>query len=89
LFEKLLPAIKEGKPNGSLELFDRQRRTVTHAFTQAQTIQNMEFIQGGTDLAHERRRTEMLAIKADDQRRRAYLLRQAMFESLEQAAAIP
>lgn len=88
LFDKLLPAIKAGKPNGSLELFDRQRRTVTHAFTQAQTIQNMELIQGGSDQAHERRRAEMLAIKQDDTRRRAYLLRQAMFESLEQAAAI-
>ena len=88
LFEKLMPAIKAGKPNGSLDLFDRQRRLVTHAFTQAQTIQNMEFIQGGADKAHERRRGEMLAIKQDEQRRRAYLLRQAMFESLEQAAAI-
>ena len=88
LFDKLLPAIKAGKPNGTLQQFDRQRRMVTHAFTQAQTIQNMEFIQGGADKAHERRRREMLAIKQDDHRRRAYLLRQAMFESLEQAAAI-
>jgi 3-(3-hydroxy-phenyl)propionate hydroxylase len=88
LFEKLLPAIGNGKPNGNLALFDRQRRTVTHAFTQAQTMQNMEFIQGGTDQAHERRRKEMLAIKQDDQRRRAYLLRQAMFESLDQAGAV-
>jgi 3-(3-hydroxy-phenyl)propionate hydroxylase len=86
LFEKLLPALKSGHANGSLALFDRQRRTVTHAFTQAQTIQNMEMIQGGDQ--HERRRTEMLAIKQDDARRRAYLLRQAMFESLDQAAAI-
>ncbi len=88
LAEKLLPAIKAGKPNGSLALYDRQRRMVTHAFTQAQTIKNMEFIQGGSDQAHERRRREMLTIKQDDQQRRAYLLRQAMFESLEQAAAI-
>jgi 3-(3-hydroxy-phenyl)propionate hydroxylase len=88
LFENLLPAIRAGKPNGTLARFDRQRREVTHAFTQAQTMQNMAFIQGGTDQAHERRRREMLAIKQDDERRRAYLLRQAMFESLEQAAAI-
>lgn len=88
LFEKLMPAIKEGKPNGSLALFDRQRRLVTHAFTQAQTMQNMEFIQGGSDQAHEKRRADMQAIKQDDEKRRAYILRQAMFESLEQAAAI-
>jgi 3-(3-hydroxy-phenyl)propionate hydroxylase len=88
LFEKLLPAIKAGKPDGSLALFDKQRRTVTHDFTQAQTMQNMKFIQGGADKAHERRRAEMLAIKENDEQRRAYMLRQAMFESLEQAAAI-
>jgi 3-(3-hydroxy-phenyl)propionate hydroxylase len=88
LFEKLQPAIGVGKVNGSLDLFDRQRRTVTHDFTQAQTIQNMELIQGGAAQGHARRRQEMLAIKQDDGRRRAYLLRQAMFESLQQAAAI-
>lgn len=88
LFEKLLPAIKAGKPNGSLALFDKQRREVTHAFTQAQTIQNMEFIRAGSVAGHAKRRQDMLDLKADDERRRAYLLRQAMFESLEQAAAI-
>ena len=88
LFDKLLPAITEGKPGGSLALFDKQRRTVTHAFTQAQTIQNMELLKGGADQAHGRRRADMLAIKQDDAHRRAYLLRQAMFESLDQAAAI-
>lgn len=88
LFEKLEPALKAGKPNGSLELYDRQRRTVTHAFTQAQTIENMALIKGGADDAHKKRRDAMLAIKADDERRRGYMLKQAMFESLAQAAAI-
>lgn len=88
LFEKLEPALKAGKPNGSLDLYDRQRRTVTHAFTQAQTIENMALIKGGADDAHKKRRDAMLAIKADDEKRRGYMLKQAMFESLAQAAAI-
>lgn len=88
LFEKLEPALKAGKPNGSLQLYDRQRRTVTHAFTQAQTIENMALIKGGADDAHKKRRDAMLAIKADDEKRRGYMLKQAMFESLAQAAAI-
>lgn len=88
LFEKLEPALKSGKPNGSLQLYDRQRRTVTHAFTQAQTIENMALISGGADDAHKKRRDAMLAIKADDEKRRGYMLKQAMFESLAQAAAI-
>lgn len=88
LFEKLQPALKSGKPNGSLELFDRQRRQVTHAFTQAQTIENMEFIRGGAGEGHKRRRAAMMAIRDDDERRRAYLLKQAMFDSLDKARAI-
>ena len=88
LFENLLPAIAEGRPNGGLARFDRQRREVTHAFIQAQTMQNMEMIKVGSDEAHDRRRADMLKIKQDDARRRAYLLRQAMFDSLDQAQAI-
>ena len=88
LFEKLAPVLKGAKLNGSLEKFDRQRRQVTHSFTQSQTIANMEFIKVGSSEAHEAKRQEMMAIKADDAKRRQYLLRQAMYESLEQAAAI-
>lgn len=88
LFEKMQPALKSGKPNGSLALFDRQRRQVTHDFTQAQTIENMAFIRGGMGEGHERRRQAMLAIQQDDERRRAYLLKQAMFDSLDKARAI-
>jgi len=88
LFEKLQPALKSGTPNGSLELFDRQRRQVTHDFTQAQTIENMAFIRGGAGEGHKRRREAMLAIQQDDERRRAYLLKQAMFDSLDKARAI-
>ena len=68
--------------------FERRRRTVTHAFTQAQSIQNMEYIKVGNGEAHKRRRADLQAICADDGKRRAYLMRQAMFESLAQAAEI-
>jgi len=88
LFEKLAPALKSGSPNGALALFDRQRRQVTHDFTQAQTIENMAFIRGGAGEGHELRRQAMLAIQGDDKRRRAYLLKQAMFDSLDKARAI-
>ncbi len=88
LFEKLEPSLKNGKGIERLGLFDRQRRTVTHSFTQMQTKENMAYIRGGNDDAHAKKRDSMLAIKQDDAQRRAYLMRQAMFESLTQAAAI-
>lgn len=87
LFDKLQTAMATGD-RAPLELYDRQRRTVTHSFTQTQTIDNMAFIKGGAGEGHERRRQQMLALKADDDKRRAYLLRQAMFESLAQAREI-
>lgn len=88
LFEKLEPVLKGKAGEANLALYDRQRREVTHSFTQTQTKENMAFIKGGQDSAHEARRQKMLEIKQDDARRRAYMLRQAMFESLAQAAAI-
>lgn len=89
LFEKLLP-VMQGKADmhTNLSLYDRQRRTVTHSFTQMQTKENMAMIKGGQDEAHKLRRANMLAIKQDDAKRRAYMMRQAMYESLADAAAI-
>jgi len=88
LFEKLEPVIKGQKSADTLALYDRQRRQVTHSFTQMQTKENMAFIKGGQDEAHKARRESMLAIKNNDEKRRSYMMRQAMFDSLAQAASI-
>lgn len=87
LFGELEPVLRSGASPERVARFERRRRTVTHDFTQAQTIANMEMIRGeGSE--HERRRAAMQAIASDDVRRRAYLKRQAMFDSLEHAASI-
>ncbi len=65
-----------------LSAFDRQRRTTTHDFIQAQTIKNKKFLQAG-DGQHALRRAELENIRANDELRRAYLIRQAMIECLE------
>jgi len=88
LFEKLMPVLNGTRGLDNLVLYDRQRREVTHSFTQMQTKENMAFIKGGQGDAHAARRQKMLDIKQNDESRRAYLLRQAMFDSLAQAAAI-
>lgn len=87
LCERLVDVIKGGD-DGLLDQFDRQRRTVTHAFTQQQTIENMETMRGGQGEAHARRRDKMRAMLENDDARRAYLLRQSMIGSLRDAAAI-
>ena len=88
LFAALEPTLTGKRGGADISLFDRRRRTVTHDFTQAQTIQNMDYMKVGNGAAHNKRRADMEAIRDNDERRRAYLMRQAMFDSLAQAKAI-
>jgi len=88
LCEKLVAILKDGASHDLLDLYDRQRRTVTHQFTQQQTIENMALMRGGQGEAHQRRLEAMRMLANDPDKRRAYLLRQAMFTSLADAAAI-
>jgi len=88
LCERLVGVLRGGAGEETLDQFDRQRRTVTHNFTQQQTIENMAMMRAGQSEAHRRRLENMRGLAADPDRRRAYLLRQAMITSLEDAAAI-
>ncbi|PXA93421.1 monooxygenase [Nostoc sp. 3335mG] len=88
LVEKLVPVMK-GKDDGeALARYDRQRRTVTHNFTQHQTIQNMELMRAGQGEAYRMTRDQMRALTENDDARRTYLLRQSMITSVRDAAAI-
>ena len=88
LCEKLVEVLQEGADPVLLERYDRQRRTVTHDFTQQQTIQNMELMRGGQGEAHRLQRDKMAKLAGDPEERRAYLLRQSMITSLREAEAI-
>ena len=67
-----------------LDLFDRQRRTVTREFVQRQTIANKIAF----DESVAEREALLSRLEKDPDARREYLLEQAMFRSLERAAAI-
>ncbi len=88
LCEKLVSILKGQGSEDLLALYDRQRRTVTHDFTQQQTVENMAMMRAGQNEAHKQRLASMRALAADPEKRRAFLLRQAMFTSLSDAAAI-
>ena len=88
LFGEIEPVINSGASADRIARYERRRREVTHSFTQAQTLANMEYIKSGDTTAHARRRAEMQAINDNEDKRRAYLMRQAMFESLAHAATI-
>jgi 3-(3-hydroxy-phenyl)propionate hydroxylase len=88
LADKLWRVLRKGGDAGLLDLFERQRRTVTHSFIQAQTIENMAMMEQGADDAARQRREQMSALHADPALRRQYMLRQAMFQSLEEAESV-
>ncbi|WP_375395418.1 FAD-dependent oxidoreductase [uncultured Sphingomonas sp.] len=89
LCEKLVEVLNGRAGVTSLERYDRQRRTVTHDFTQQQTIQNMALMRGGQGEAHRLQHERMAMLAGDAAQRRTYLLRQSMITSLADAAAIP
>ncbi len=88
LQEKIASCLKSGHDAKAFEIFDKQRRTVTHNFIQAQTIHNKELLEHGAAEGHARRFAKMKATRDDDQLRREFLRRQCMVSSLEDAAAI-
>jgi 3-(3-hydroxy-phenyl)propionate hydroxylase len=88
LCERLVRILRDKDDTRLIAQFGRQRRQVTHDFVQAQTIENTKAMSQGWGSARENRRRQMEAIQSDPAARRAYLRRQAMFTSLEDAAAI-
>ena len=88
LCEKILHSIKNGHDQRAFELFGRQRYAVTHSFIQAQTIQNKALLEQGAAAGQQQRLQQMRFLRGDQQRRREFLLKQAMFTSLEQANAV-
>lgn len=88
LAEKLRAILVEGADAGPLlDRFDRQRRTVMHSFIQAQTIRNKQALEA-REPETKSTPADMRDILSDDRRRRQYLYTQAMFKSLDEAAAI-
>lgn len=84
LGEKLVAILKDGAVAAPLlDQFSRERHQITHDFIQDQTIRNMEYISVPDDEAHQLRRAVMQELLDDEDKRRRYLLRQSMIESLQ------
>lgn len=88
LGEKLVRILRQGGDAGLVQQFHRQRHQVTTDFVQTQTIDNTKMMREGPGAARELRRERMAKLIQDATLRRAFLKRQAMFTSLENAAAI-
>lgn len=69
-------------------LYEKQRQTITRDFVQAQTIEAPRLMRDGWANARAARSDALGKLMNDRAARRAYLLKQSMFTSLEEAAAI-
>jgi 3-(3-hydroxy-phenyl)propionate hydroxylase len=85
LAQALVAILRHGADGpATLARWGRQRRHAARSFIQAESIRNKRLLEGGNEaLFDEWRRTA-----ADPAARRARLLRMAMLESLEEAAAV-
>ena len=88
LAEKLVAILKNDADDALLDLYDRQRRTVTRNFIQTQSIKNKEMMEQSGEEALRQRRTELRRICSDEKLRREFMLDQALFSSLNDAARI-
>lgn len=87
--EKLVRVLRHGADAAQqIALYERQRKTITHDFVQAQTIENTRLMRDGWANARAQRSEAMNKLMNDPAARRIYLLKQSMFTSLEQAAGI-
>lgn len=88
LHEKICQAIEEGHEPALFERFDRQRRAITHSFIQAQTIQTKRFLEYSDGERHAERLKEMRETAEDDEKRRTFILKQSMLQSVRDAQEI-
>jgi 3-(3-hydroxy-phenyl)propionate hydroxylase len=89
LTDKLMSIfLDKGAPDALLDHYDRQRRTVMHEFVQAQTILNKKMLEFSKSEDQRRNQAALERTLSDPDLRRAYLLRQSMYQSLEREREI-
>lgn len=88
LCDKLVAIIDGGAGEELLDLYERQRRTVTIEYIQAQTIQNKKTIEEADEDARMARIDHLRAVAADPDQAVAFLRRQNMLDALARAEAI-
>lgn len=87
LGEKLVRILRGDGDLSLIGQYERQRRTVTERFVQAQTIENTRLMRDGW-ASKQAKRDDLSKLQNDADARRSFLMRTSMFASLAEAAAI-
>jgi 3-(3-hydroxy-phenyl)propionate hydroxylase len=88
LAEKLVEVIQNKGPASLLTLYDKQRRTVTTEFVQAQTIANKKRLEARDPETRAKNFVELAESAADPKKAREFLLKTAMITMQQRAASI-
>jgi 3-(3-hydroxy-phenyl)propionate hydroxylase len=88
LAEKLASVIRDEAGDNVLDLYDRQRRHAAVKYVQAQTIANKRLLEERDPAVRNANFDALRRIMDDPQSARAYMRRAALFDSLQDAAAV-
>jgi len=88
LADKLIAIARGEADDGVLDRYERQRRHVAVAHTQAQTIRNKRLLAERDPAVRKRNHDELRRTAESPELARRFLLRTALFESLREAEAI-
>jgi 3-(3-hydroxy-phenyl)propionate hydroxylase len=88
LADKLIAIARKEADDGVLDRYERQRRHVAVAHTQAQTMRNKRLLAEKDPAVRQRNHDDLRRTADDPALARQYLLRTALFESLREAEAI-
>ncbi len=89
LADKLIAVVRKEADDTVLDRYERQRRHVAVAHTQAQTIRNKRLLAEQDPAVRKRNHDELRRTAEDPALARKFLLRTALFEGLKEAEAIP
>ena len=88
LCDKLDQILNQGADISLLDLYEKQRQTVTRDFIQTQSMKNKQRMEQDDEEWLRQDRDELRRICSDDKLRRKFLLDQALFTSLADAEQI-
>jgi 3-(3-hydroxy-phenyl)propionate hydroxylase len=88
LADKLVGLMRGETSDAVLDRYERQRRHVAVAHTQAQTIRNKRLLEERDPAVRRRTLDELRRTAEDPARARAFLLRTALIDSIREAEAI-
>ena len=86
--ENLIKVLRGEADESALDVYDIQRRTTTHEFTQAQTIANKKRLETKDPETRKANFAELSAMAADPERAKQFMMGTSMLSAVRRAATL-